>query len=156
TRENTQPRLLAGQEAPFFEVAHVNSVGNKQDMHTQPTNSEVSNTEVRTAATDEPSSKGSVALLDQLETTNDPQLWVTVEKEAVQIKLATDPFEEGSSVAAVLTLVFETEVIMRMRPISRNEEGGTIVEKTSGDTLSIQGQKFTFDTVVDETSTRTS
>nr|GEZ54619.1 kinesin-like protein KIN-12B [Tanacetum cinerariifolium] len=32
-----------------------------------------------------------------------------------------------------------------MRPISKNEEGGTIVEKTSGDTLSIQGQKFTFD-----------
>nr|GEW36467.1 pentatricopeptide repeat-containing protein At3g49170, chloroplastic [Tanacetum cinerariifolium] len=26
-----------------------------------------------------------------------------------------------------------------MRPISINEEGGTIVEKTSGDTLSIQG-----------------
>nr|GEV57064.1 kinesin-like protein KIN-12B [Tanacetum cinerariifolium] len=26
-----------------------------------------------------------------------------------------------------------------MRPISRNEEGGIIVEKTSGDTLSIQG-----------------
>ncbi|GJU63252.1 kinesin-like protein KIN-12B [Tanacetum coccineum] len=34
-----------------------------------------------------------------------------------------------------------------MRPISRNEEGGTIVEKTSGDTLSIQGQKFTFDSM---------
>nr|GEW24003.1 kinesin-like protein KIN-12B [Tanacetum cinerariifolium] len=28
-----------------------------------------------------------------------------------------------------------------MRPISRNEEGGTIVEKTSGDTLSIQERK---------------
>nr|GEY01429.1 kinesin-like protein KIN12B isoform X2 [Tanacetum cinerariifolium] len=41
-----------------------------------------------------------------------------------------------------------------MRPVSRNEEGGTIVEKTSGDTLSIQGQNFTFDSVADETSTQ--
>lgn len=40
--------------------------------------------------------------------------------------------------------------------MSRNEEGGTIVEKTSGDTLSIQGQKFTFDSVADETSTQAS
>ncbi|PWA76572.1 phragmoplast-associated kinesin-related protein [Artemisia annua] len=47
------------------------------------------------------------------------------------------------------------KVIVRMRPMSRNEEGGTIVEKTSGDTLSIQGQKFTFDSVADETSTQT-
>ncbi|GKB46893.1 hypothetical protein Tco_0897646 [Tanacetum coccineum] len=69
------------------------SVGNTQDMHTQPTDSEdsrrlytsVSNTKVRTVATDGPSSKGSGALLEQLETTNDPQLWVTVEKEAVHI-----------------------------------------------------------------------
>nr|GEY11050.1 kinesin-like protein KIN-12B [Tanacetum cinerariifolium] len=53
----------------------------------------------------------------------------------------------GELLVRLKEAVAVAEVIMRMRPISRNEEGGTIVEKTSGDTLSIQGQKFTFDSM---------
>ncbi|KAL4561069.1 hypothetical protein LXL04_033231 [Taraxacum kok-saghyz] len=41
------------------------------------------------------------------------------------------------------------KVIVRMRPLSKNEEGEMIVQKTSGDSLSILGQQFTFDHVAD-------
>ena len=44
-----------------------------------------------------------------------------------------------------------------MRPPSKNEEEGEIiVQKTSGDSLSILGQPFTFDSIADATSTQAS
>lgn len=44
---------------------------------------------------------------------------------------------------------------MRMRPPNTNEEEGeVIVQKTSGDSLSILGQTFTFDSVADASSTQ--
>ncbi|KAL4591136.1 hypothetical protein LXL04_004086 [Taraxacum kok-saghyz] len=47
------------------------------------------------------------------------------------------------------------KVIVRMRPPSKNEEEGEIiVQKTSGDSLSILGQPFTFDSIADATSTQ--
>ncbi|KAI3511604.1 hypothetical protein L1887_18759 [Cichorium endivia] len=46
------------------------------------------------------------------------------------------------------------KVIVRMRPLSKTEEGETIVQKTSGDSLSILGQQFTFDHVADTTATQ--
>ncbi|KAL7617395.1 hypothetical protein Lser_V15G02697 [Lactuca serriola] len=46
------------------------------------------------------------------------------------------------------------KVIVRVRPQSKNEEGETIVQKTSGDSLSILGQQFTFDHVADTTATQ--
>ncbi|KAL4591149.1 hypothetical protein LXL04_004099 [Taraxacum kok-saghyz] len=49
------------------------------------------------------------------------------------------------------------KVIVRMRPPNLNEEEGeAIVQKTSGDSLSILGQTFTFDSVADATSTQAS
>lgn len=45
---------------------------------------------------------------------------------------------------------------MRMRPLSNNEEGETIVQKTSGDSLSMLGHQFTFDHVADTKSTQVS
>ncbi|KVI00429.1 Kinesin, motor domain-containing protein [Cynara cardunculus var. scolymus] len=48
------------------------------------------------------------------------------------------------------------KVIVRMRPPNKNEEGEMIVQKTSGDSLSILGQQFTFDSVADATSTQAS
>ncbi|KAI3683415.1 hypothetical protein L1987_83918 [Smallanthus sonchifolius] len=39
------------------------------------------------------------------------------------------------------------KVIVRMRPLSNNEEGETVVQKTSGDSLSMLGHQFTFDHV---------
>ncbi|KAK1435325.1 hypothetical protein QVD17_01086 [Tagetes erecta] len=47
------------------------------------------------------------------------------------------------------------KVIVRMRPPSKSEEEGeVIVQKTSGDSLTILGQSFTFDSVADATSTQ--
>ncbi|KAL7596877.1 kinesin-like protein KIN-12B isoform X1 [Lactuca sativa] len=47
------------------------------------------------------------------------------------------------------------KVIVRMRPPNTNEEEGeVIVQKTSGDSLSILGQTFTFDSVADASSTQ--
>ncbi|KAI3716452.1 hypothetical protein L1987_67345 [Smallanthus sonchifolius] len=47
------------------------------------------------------------------------------------------------------------KVIVRMRPPNKNEEDGeAIVQKTSGDSLTILGQSFTFDSVADATSTQ--
>nr|XP_043608952.1 kinesin-like protein KIN-12B [Erigeron canadensis] len=46
------------------------------------------------------------------------------------------------------------KVIVRMRPMSKNEEGETIAEKISADSLSILGQQFSFDFVADETSSQ--
>ncbi|KAI3523586.1 hypothetical protein L1887_01816 [Cichorium endivia] len=47
------------------------------------------------------------------------------------------------------------KVIVRMRPPSKNEaDGEIIVQKTSGDSLSILGQPFTFDSVADASSTQ--
>ncbi|KAL7596081.1 hypothetical protein Lser_V15G29500 [Lactuca serriola] len=47
------------------------------------------------------------------------------------------------------------KVIVRMRPPSKNEEEGEIIlQKTSGDSLSILGQTFTFDSVADAASTQ--
>ncbi|KAK9072490.1 hypothetical protein SSX86_008924 [Deinandra increscens subsp. villosa] len=47
------------------------------------------------------------------------------------------------------------KVIVRMRPPNKNEEEGeVIVQKTSGDSLTILGQSFTFDSVADATSTQ--
>ncbi|KAJ0555289.1 putative plus-end-directed kinesin ATPase [Helianthus annuus] len=47
------------------------------------------------------------------------------------------------------------KVIVRVRPTSKNEEEGeVIVQKTSGDSLTILGQPFTFDSVADATSTQ--
>lgn len=38
---------------------------------------------------------------------------------------------------------------MRMRPLSKEEEGEMIVQKVSNDSLTIDGQSFTFDSVAD-------
>ncbi|CAH1452916.1 unnamed protein product [Lactuca virosa] len=47
------------------------------------------------------------------------------------------------------------KVIVRMRPPSKNEEEGEVIlQKTSGDSLSILGQTFTFDSVADAASTQ--
>ncbi|KAI3791167.1 hypothetical protein L2E82_04825 [Cichorium intybus] len=47
------------------------------------------------------------------------------------------------------------KVIVRMRPPNTNEEEGeAIVQKTAGDSLSILGQTFTFDSVADAASTQ--
>ncbi|XP_024986608.1 kinesin-like protein KIN-12A [Cynara cardunculus var. scolymus] len=47
------------------------------------------------------------------------------------------------------------KVIVRMRPANKNEEEGEmIVQKTSGESLSIVGQPFTFDSVADGASTQ--
>lgn len=44
---------------------------------------------------------------------------------------------------------------MRMRPPNKDEEEGEmIVQKSSGDSLSIAGQTFTFDSVADVKSTQ--
>lgn len=44
-----------------------------------------------------------------------------------------------------------------MRPPNKNEEeGDMIVQKISGDSLSIHGQTFTFDSVADAESTQAS
>ncbi|KAI7738949.1 hypothetical protein M8C21_007338, partial [Ambrosia artemisiifolia] len=49
----------------------------------------------------------------------------------------------------------DTGVIVRVRPTSKNEEEGeVIVQKTSGDSLTILGQPFTFDSVADATSSQ--
>ncbi|KVH90919.1 hypothetical protein Ccrd_007036 [Cynara cardunculus var. scolymus] len=49
------------------------------------------------------------------------------------------------------------KVIVRMRPANKNEEEGEmIVQKTSGESLSIVGQPFTFDSVADGASTQAS
>lgn len=44
---------------------------------------------------------------------------------------------------------------MRMRPLNKDEEEGeTIIQKVSDDSLSINGQTFTFDSVADAQSTQ--
>lgn len=43
-----------------------------------------------------------------------------------------------------------------MRPPNKDEEGETIVQKVSGDSLSILGQPFTFDSVADTEATQAS
>ncbi|WCJ27531.1 phragmoplast-associated kinesin-related protein putative [Euphorbia peplus] len=47
------------------------------------------------------------------------------------------------------------KVVVRMRPVSKEEDGGEmILQKTSGDSLSINGQAFTFDSVADTQATQ--
>ncbi|XP_076911441.1 kinesin-like protein KIN-12B [Bidens hawaiensis] len=46
------------------------------------------------------------------------------------------------------------KVIVRMRPLNNNEEGGTVIQKTLGDSLTMLGHQFTFDHVADVSSTQ--
>ncbi|KAJ0784039.1 putative plus-end-directed kinesin ATPase [Helianthus annuus] len=46
------------------------------------------------------------------------------------------------------------KVIVRMRPLNNKEEGETVVQKTSGDSLTMLGHQFTFDHVADVSSTQ--
>ncbi|XP_020579701.1 kinesin-like protein KIN-12A isoform X2 [Phalaenopsis equestris] len=46
------------------------------------------------------------------------------------------------------------QVIVRMRPLSREEEGVRIVQKTSPISISVMDHNFTFDSVADEVSTQ--
>ncbi|XP_076937672.1 kinesin-like protein KIN-12A [Bidens hawaiensis] len=46
------------------------------------------------------------------------------------------------------------KVIVRMRPLNNNEDGGTIIQKTTGDSLTMLGHQFTFDHVADVSSTQ--
>ncbi|KAJ6859650.1 hypothetical protein NC651_036802 [Populus alba x Populus x berolinensis] len=48
------------------------------------------------------------------------------------------------------------KVIVRMRPLKRDdeEEGETIVQKMSNNSLAINGQTFTFDSVADTGATQ--
>ncbi|KAJ9558986.1 hypothetical protein OSB04_013600 [Centaurea solstitialis] len=59
-------------------------------------------------------------------------------------KIGSDFHHENGASGASDTGV---KVIVRMRPPNKNEEGEMIVEKTSGDSLSILGQRFTFDSM---------
>ncbi|KAJ9555477.1 hypothetical protein OSB04_010091 [Centaurea solstitialis] len=67
-------------------------------------------------------------------------------------KLSNDfPLENGASGSSDTGV----KVIVRMRPANKNEEEGEfIVQKTSGESLSILGQPFTFDSVADGSSTQ--
>uniref|UniRef100_A0A7N0ZWY7 Kinesin motor domain-containing protein n=1 Tax=Kalanchoe fedtschenkoi TaxID=63787 RepID=A0A7N0ZWY7_KALFE len=46
------------------------------------------------------------------------------------------------------------QVVVRMRPLNKEEEGEMIVEKVSGDSLTINGHSFTFDSVADIDATQ--
>ncbi|XP_061338674.1 kinesin-like protein KIN-12B [Gastrolobium bilobum] len=63
-------------------------------------------------------------------------------------KLSTDNSLPGTSDSGV-------KVIVRMRPLCQDkDEGEPIVQKISGDSLSVNGQTFTFDSVADMESTQ--
>jgi kinesin family protein 15 len=48
-----------------------------------------------------------------------------------------------------------SQVVVRMRPLKKDEEEGeTIVQKLSNNSLSINGQTFTFDSVADTGATQ--
>ncbi|PWA76569.1 phragmoplast-associated kinesin-related protein [Artemisia annua] len=69
-----------------------------------------------------------------------------------QKKLFSDPHHDNDVSGSSSTAV---KVIVRMRPL-KEHEGEAIVKMTSGDTLSILGQRFTFDAVADAKSTQAS
>ncbi|CAM8994673.1 unnamed protein product [Rhodiola kirilowii] len=46
------------------------------------------------------------------------------------------------------------KVIVRMRPLNKEEEGEMIIQKVSSDSLTINGQSFTFDSVADAEATQ--
>lgn len=46
------------------------------------------------------------------------------------------------------------QVIVRMKPLNKGEEGDMIVEKMSKDSLTIGGQTFTFDSIAYPESTQ--
>ncbi|KAL8262892.1 hypothetical protein R6Q59_024241 [Mikania micrantha] len=66
-------------------------------------------------------------------------------------KIGTDFHPENGGCGSTDTGV---KVIVRMRPLSSNEEGETIVQKTSSDSLSMLGHQFTFDHVADVKSSQ--
>ncbi|PWA65996.1 Kinesin, motor domain-containing protein [Artemisia annua] len=67
-------------------------------------------------------------------------------------KLFSDPHHDNDVSGSSSTAV---KVIVRMRPL-KEHEGEAIVKMTSCDTLSILGQRFTFDAVADAKSTQAS
>ncbi|KAJ8437088.1 hypothetical protein Cgig2_016442 [Carnegiea gigantea] len=71
-------------------------------------------------------------------------------------KLSNDPVSDFMGVGPSSSSFLDSgvRVVVRMRPLDKDEEGETTVQKISNDSLSINGHTFTFDSVADTEATQ--